>query len=122
MSRATDTGIITCPHDSKGNPRPPITTTPGETWVMSGMKEKGYRGVTTRDFLGADLRHYIRALKHKGVGIRDEWESDAFGRHKRWFLKEGYSIQIVSEKKKPSGNRASDSNGSHGISEASEWA
>ena len=103
MSRARETGIITCPHDAMGNPRPPVTTTRGETWVIKGMKAKSLTGVTTRDFLGADLRHYIRALKHKGIGIRDEWETDAFGRHKRWFLNEGHEIEIVPEKQKPAG-------------------
>ena len=112
MSRARETGIITCPHDSMGNPRPPVTTTIGETWIARGMKAKGTSGVTTRDFLGADLRHYIRALKNKGVGIRDEWEKDAFGRHKRWFLKDGHEIEIIPEKQKPAGGnlRASNSN------------
>lgn len=78
-----------------------MTTTPGETWVMRGMKAKGVAGVTTRDFLGADLRHYIRALKNKGISIRDEWETDAFGRHKRWFLNEGHEIEAIPEIEKP---------------------
>ena len=114
MSRARETGIITCPHDSMGNPRPAVKTTFGETWVIKGMKAKSHAGVTTRDFLGADLRHYIRALKHKGIGIRDEWETDAFGRHKRWFLKDGHEIEIIPEKQKPAGSnlRASNSNNS----------
>ena len=105
MSRARETGIITCPHDSMGNPRPPVTTTIGETWIAKGMKAKGATGVTTRDFLGADLRHYIRALKNKGVGIRDEWETDAFGRHKRWFLNDGHKIEIIPEIEKPAQGR-----------------
>ena len=103
MNRARETGIITCPHDSMGNPRPPVITTIGETWIAKGMNAKGDIGVTTRDFLGADLRHYIRALKNKGVGIRDEWETDAFGRHKRWFLKDGHEIEIIPEIEKPAG-------------------
>ena len=65
------------------------------------MMDKGTIGVTTRDFLGADLRHYIRNLKHKGIGIREAWETDAFGRHKRWWLKDGHSIELVSKKRKP---------------------
>ncbi len=101
MRRSTDTGLVSCPPDSLGNPRPPVMTTPGETWVISGMKEKGYRGVTTRDFLGADLRHYIRALKQKGLKIRDEWETDTFGRHKRWFLEPGHEIEVIPKKAKP---------------------
>ena len=102
MSRLTgETGILTCPQESLGNPRPPIKTTLGETWIIKGMKSKGGAGVTTRDFLGADLRHYIRTLKNKGVGIRDEWETDAFGRHKRWFLKEGHSLEVIPKKRKP---------------------
>ena len=101
MRAAQESGLLTCPHDSLGNPRPPVTTTPGETWIVKGMKSKGRAGVTTRDFLGANLRHYIRALKNKGVGIRDEWESDGFGRHKRWFLKEGHSLEVIPKKTKP---------------------
>ena len=101
MSRVMDTGIVTLPDDSLGQPRGTVKTTPGETWVLTGMIAKGSNGVTTRDFLGADLRHYIRALKHKGVGIRDEWESDSFGKHKRWFLKEGHTLERVPEKRKP---------------------
>jgi len=101
MSRLQETGIVTCPLDSIGNPRPPVSTTPGETWIVKGMESKGKVGVTTRDFLGADLRHYIRALKNKGVGIRDEWETDAFGRHKRWWLKEGHTLQVIPKKRKP---------------------
>ena len=101
MSRARETGIITCPHDSMGNPRPPVTTTIGETWVLLGMQVKAGKGVTTRDFLGADLRHYIRNFKNKGIGIREEWETDSFGRHKRWFLKDGHKIERVPKRKKP---------------------
>ena len=101
MRAAQETGLLTCPNDSLGNPGPSITTTPGETWIVKGMKSKGRAGVTTRDFLGADLRHYIRALKNKGVGIRDEWETDSFGRHKRWFLKEGHSLEVITKKRKP---------------------
>jgi len=106
MSRLTETGIVTCPNDSLGNPGPVIKTTSGETWVMKGMELKSQIGVTTRDFLGADLRHYIRALKNKGVRIRDEWETDAFGRHKRWWLKEGHSIRTIPKKTKPAGKAA----------------
>lgn len=100
MSRAMETGIVICPNDSLGNPRPPVTTTCGETWVLSGMIAKGRTGVTTRDFLGADLRHFIRELKRRGIGIRDEWETDAFGRHKRWWLKEGHRLKRIPKKKK----------------------
>ena len=101
MSRATETGLVTCPNDSLGNLRPKVETTIGETWVLCGMIAKGSRGVTTRDFLGADLRHYIREFKRKGIGIRDEWETDSFGRHKRWWLKGGYSIERIPKKQKP---------------------
>lgn len=106
MRAAQEMGLLTCPNDSLGNPRPPVTTTPGETWIVKGMKSKGRAGVTTRDFLGADLRHYIRALKNKGVGIRDEWETDSFGRHKRWFLKEGHSLEVIPKKTKAAGGKA----------------
>ena len=106
MGRPTHTGVLTCPPDSLGNPRPPIKTTPGETWVLSGMIAKGSKGVTTRDFLGADLRHYIREFNRKGIGIRDEWETDSFGRHKRWWLKEGHSIKTIPKKTKPAGRAA----------------
>lgn len=101
MSRARETGVVTCPHDSLGNSRPPVLTTCGETWVLSGMITKGSRGVTTRDFLGADLRHYIREFKRKGIGIRDEWETDSFGRHKRWYLKDGHALERIPQKTKP---------------------
>ncbi len=115
MSRARETGIITCPHDSMGNPRPPVTTTIGETWVLSGMIAKGSIGVTTRDFLGADLRHYIREFKRKGISVRDEWETDAFGRHKRWWLNEGHTLERIPEKKKPAkAKRASQNPKSNG--------
>lgn len=101
MSRASETGIVTCPKDSLGNPRPLVETTPGETWVLSGMIAKGAVGVTTRDFLGADLRHYVREFKRKGIGVRDEWETDSFGRHKRWWLTEGHMLERIPKKKKP---------------------
>ena len=99
MSRSREAGIVTLPNDALGNPRPQVETTSGETWVLTGMITKGNIGVTTRDFLGADLRHYIREFKRKGIGVRDEWETDAFGRHKRWWLKDGYSIERIPKKK-----------------------
>ena len=103
MSRATETGVVICPRDRHGNPRLSIKTTAGETWVIKCMKAKGRTGVTTRDFLGADLRHYIRSFKNKGIEIRDEWETDAFGRHKRWWLNDGYTIECVPKKTKAAG-------------------
>ncbi len=116
MSHARETGIVTRPDDSLGNPRPPVKTTPGETWVVGGMLAKGVRGVTTRDFLGADLRHYIREFKRKGIGIRDEWETDSFGRHKRWWLTDGHKLERVPKKTKPAGGdqRASNQNTNNG--------
>ena len=79
MGRPTHTGVLTCPLDSFGNPRPNIITTPGETWVTEKMLFKD----------------------RKGVGIWDRWETDAFGRHKRWFIKPGYSLRRVPKVKKP---------------------
>lgn len=110
MSSARETGIVTRPDDSLGNPRPLVTTTPGETWVVGGMLAKGVRGVTTRDFLGADLRHYIREFKRKGIGVRDEWETDSFGRHKRWWLTDGHTLERVPKKTKPAGGNQRASN------------
>ena len=122
MERPSDKGVITCPPDSLGNPRPDISTTSGETWVASKMMFKGSIGVTCRDFNGADLRHYIRALKNKGVGIHDEWETDAFGKHKRWFIKPGYSLRRIPKKTKPTPQakvRVSNSNSkADGLNEA----
>ena len=100
MSRVMDTGIVTLPDDSLGQPRGTVKTTPGETWVLTGMIAKGSNGVTTRDFLGADLRHYIREFIRKGIGIRDEWETDSFGRHKRWWLTDGHALERIPKKTK----------------------
>ena len=118
MSRTIEAGIVTRPNDALGNPRPQVETTSGETWVLSGMITKGDIGVTTRDFLGADLRHYIREFKRKGIGVRDEWETDSFGRHKRWFLKDGHTIKRIPKKTKPAAGseRASNPKSSNGKS------
>ena len=106
MSRPQETGVVLRKSININQPDLTTTTTIGETWVFVGMQNKGRAGVTTRDFLGADLRSHIRRLKHKGIGIRDEWETDAFSRHKRWWLKDGHTIELVPKKTKPAGKAA----------------
>ena len=122
MRGAQITGIVTRQSEIENMPDLTVKTTRGEIWIVTTMKAKGSIGVTTRDFLGADLRHYIRSLKNKGIGIEDEWETDTFGKHKRWKLKSGHHIELVPippKKKTPTAatEGLSDSNSNRTVSE-----
>ena len=64
MRAAQETGLLTCPNDSLGNPRPPVTTTPGETWIVKGMNSKGR--VDPRHI----SRNYLLALGHPTSPIK----------------------------------------------------
>lgn len=115
MPRARLAGIVTRQSEVQRKPSHSVELRCGEVWVFQKMLTAGRKGVTCRDFLGADLRHYIRNLKHKGIGIDFKWEQDAFSHHKRWWLKEGHSFQeipYVPKKKKPAAGseRASNPN------------
>jgi len=104
MPRARLAGIVTRESEVSGKPSHSVELRCGEVWVFKKMLAAGLNGVTCRDFIGADLRHYIRNLKGKGVGIDFKWEADAFSRHKRWWLKSGHSFKEIpySKKSKPS--------------------
>jgi len=110
MSRRQLAGIVTRQSDVAGVLALSVSITCGEVWVFSTMLAKGKRGVTCRDFNGADLRHYIRNLKNKGVGIDHRWKKDAFSRHKRWWLKDGHSFEDTSKKKPATGRMSRVSN------------
>lgn len=95
LTRARTACEVTRKAETAGKPDHKAIITCGEVWVFNRMVQYGKRGVTTRDFLGADLRHYIRNLKRKGIGIDFEWETDSFGRHKRWRLRDGHTSRNV---------------------------
>ena len=91
MSRARIAAIVTRASEVAGKPSHSTELRCGEVYIFKLIQSKGSRGITCGDFRG-DLRHYIRNLKHKGIGLNEAWEKDAFGHHKRWWLKEGHSI------------------------------
>ena len=91
MSRARQAAIVTRKSEVAGKPSHSTELRCGEVYIFKLIQSKGSRGITCGDFRG-DLRHYIRNLKHKGIGLKEAWEKDAFGQHKRWWLKEGHSI------------------------------
>lgn len=104
MSRRKLAGIVTRQSEVEGKPSHSVELRCGEVWAFNKLRRAGVHGVTCRDFNGADWRHYARNLRKKGIGLRVAWESDSFGRHKRWWLKSGHSFQeipYVSKKKKP---------------------
>lgn len=70
------------------------------TTIYDGFLKAGRHGVTTRDWPGYDLRHYIRVMRNKGIAITDEWEGHEDGQHKRWFLADGHSHREIAHPKK----------------------
>lgn len=100
MGRAKIAGEVIRKSEVAEMPDHRTVLTCGEVWVYRTMAAKGKLGVTCADFNGADLRHYIRNLKNKVIGIDEEWEADAFSRHKRWRLKDGHSFREIPYPKK----------------------
>ena len=121
MSRQKLAGIVTRQSEVEGKPSHSTELRCGEVYIFKLIQSYGSRGITCGDFRG-DLRHYIRNLKQKGVGLREAWENDAFGRHKRWWLKPGHSFREIPyvPKKKPSGKRALNPNANIKESEVSD--
>ena len=100
MSRAKIAGEVTRKSETAGMPDHSAVLICGEYLVFKKMATFGARGVTTRDFAGWDLRHYIRNLKKKGVAISEQWEADELSRHKRWRLKSGHAHKEIPYPKK----------------------
>ncbi len=101
--------------ETPGMPDFTTTLTMGTALVFRRLVEVGSAGITTKDFPGWDVRHYLRVMRNKGIGIHDKWETNALGRHKRWWLRNGHSFREVPYpvKKKPARRAGQTSNSSH---------
>ena len=97
--------------ETLGKPDLLTTVTQKAALVYQILEKAGSRGITCRDWHGYDLRHFIRVLRNKGIGIDREWEKNSpefGGQHGRWRLRKGHSHEVVSysKMKKPAGRRA----------------
>lgn len=77
-----------------------VSNTPARVYLS--LVKAGSEGITCRDWHGYDLRHHLRVLRNKGIGIDREWEKHEGGQHGRWRLKPGHSHkEILIPKEKP---------------------
>lgn len=101
MSRRKTACEVTRKSETAGMPDHSTVLTMGTSIVYRKLAEVGRSGITTRDFPGWDVRHYIRVMKESGIGFDFTWEKNELGgQHKRWWLKDGHShIEIPYPKK-----------------------
>ena len=108
MSRAAATIQVTRKSEVDGKPDfiIGIANTPARVYLS--LVKAGRKGITCRDWQGFDLRHHLRVLRNKGIGIEREWEKHEGGQHGRWRLRPGHSHREITypQKQKPSGKRA----------------
>lgn len=105
MGRAKVAREITRKAETFGKPDHKTILTKGTAIVFDKMQKLGSRGITTRDLPGWDLRHYIRVMRNKGIGIDREWEAHDGGQHGRWKLRAGHTSRDIPypEKQKTAG-------------------
>ena len=112
MGRAAATILVTRKSETDGKPdlNIPVGNTP--SLVFLSLVKAGSKGITCRDWHGYDLRHHLRVLRNKGIGIDREWEKHEGGQHGRWKLRPGHSHKEITypKKQKPSGKRALNQN------------
>lgn len=93
--------------ETSGKPNNAIILKAGVALVYQGFEKRGKRGFTTRDWPGYDLRHYIREMKNRGIGIDHAWEKNGLGgQHKRWWLRDGHSSEEIAYPKKKKASAA----------------
>ena len=89
--------------ETPGYPALTATVTQKAALVYKSLVDAGSRGITCRDWNGYDLRHFLRALRNKGIGIDREWEKNGpefGGQHGRWKLRHGHSHKEIPYPKK----------------------
>ena len=96
---------VTRKSEMAGMPDHKVIITQKAALVYESLAKAGDRGITCRDWHGYDLRHFLRVLRNKGIGIDREWEKnspDFGGQHGRWKLRHGHSHRDIPypEKKK----------------------
>ena len=83
---------VTRESETPGQPSMHTTLTMGTALVFKKLMLVGKAGITTRDFPGWDVRHYLRQMRNVGIGFHDKREPNEFGgSHKRWWLRDGHS-------------------------------
>lgn len=120
MSRAKVAREITRKAEALGKPDHKIVLTMGTALVFDKMLELGPRGITTRDLPGWDLRHYLRVMRRKGIGIDRKWEKHEGGQHGRWSLRAGHTSREIPYPEKTKPAAAATARASNSLSQTSK--
>ena len=99
MSRSRQVAIVTRESEVAGVPDLKINVANTPFRVYLSLEKAGPKGITCRDWHGYDLRHHLRVLRNKGVGIDRTWEKHEGGQHGRWRLRAGHSHRIIDDPK-----------------------
>lgn len=100
MSRTRMAAIVTRQSEVVGLPDVNIEIANTPARVYLSLAKAGSKGITCRDWHGYDLRHHLRVLRNKGVGIDRSWEKHEGGQHGRWKLRDGHTHRIIDDFKK----------------------